>query len=154
MDRREFLGWVGVGSVASCLPVALAACTPQNQQSQAPDSNEQSPIPDSSAQSEGFQTVGTVAELDQTGQLLDEEFAGGAVLVVRNPNDPQAIVAVNPTCTHAGCTVEWQADQQAFACPCHGSRFAADGTVLQGPASRPLSTYDAKLDGETVLVKS
>ncbi|PSO49842.1 MAG: UDP-galactopyranose mutase [Cyanobacteria bacterium SW_9_44_58] len=45
--------------------------------------------------------------------------------------------AISLTCTHQGCTVQRQANGQ-FLCPCHGSLFAADGTVLSGPAQQNL----------------
>jgi cytochrome b6-f complex iron-sulfur subunit len=140
MDRREFLGWVGVGAIASSLPVAIAACSRQNANN-------------GSARADGFASVGTVAQLDQQGQILNKEFAGGSVLVVRNPSEPKIVHAVNPTCTHAGCTVSWDKDQKIFACPCHGSQFAPDGKVIQGPAEEPLATYEAKLEGDAILAK-
>lgn len=46
--------------------------------------------------------------------------------------------AVSPTCTHMGCLVAFNSVEKAWECPCHGSRFALDGAVLQGPAIRPL----------------
>lgn len=41
-------------------------------------------------------------------------------------------------CTHMGCELGFNETEQSWECPCHGSRFAPDGTVLQGPATRPL----------------
>lgn len=155
MDRRTFISWVGLGWVASCLPVALAACTSSDTGSSGTSSGSTaSPSPAPSARADGFQPVGTVADLDKNGTLALKDFAGGEVLVIRDPANPQGLVAVNPACTHKGCIVEWKAGQKEFVCPCHDSDFGPDGKVLEGPATEPLKLYTAKIEGDTVVVKA
>lgn len=160
MNRREFLSWVGVGTLASYLPVALAACSPDTNQTpsaQNPQANTAPPPPSptevANAATKEFQVVGTVAELDKEGKILNKKLASGPVLVVRNPADPKGVLAVNPTCTHNGCIVEWEEDEKYFECPCHDADFAADGKVIKGPAKQPLKIYEAKIEGNSVLVK-
>ncbi|MEU9474488.1 FAD-dependent oxidoreductase [Streptomyces sp. NPDC048191] len=53
-------------------------------------------------------------------------------------DDSGRLQAVSARCTHLGCLVAFNRAEQAWECPCHGSRFAPDGRILQGPAVRPL----------------
>lgn len=41
-------------------------------------------------------------------------------------------------CSHMGCVLKWNKEEQAWECPCHGSRFDAKGTVLENPACNAL----------------
>ncbi|KRE36911.1 hypothetical protein ASG73_11335 [Janibacter sp. Soil728] len=61
----------------------------------------------------------------------------GVVPVARSTVDGRSC-AVSALCTHLGGVVEWNDAEQSWDCPLHGSRFAATGEVLEGPASRPL----------------
>lgn len=56
------------------------------------------------------------------------------------------ILAFSPVCTHLGCAYHWDAGKSEFLCPCHGSEFALDGTVLSGPAPRPLDRFEIKIE--------
>lgn len=58
-----------------------------------------------------------------------------SVVVYREPGG--AIHAFSGRCTHLGCRIDRVIGDEAV-CPCHGSRYKADGTVAAGPASRPL----------------
>ncbi|OLP18889.1 cytochrome B6 [Leptolyngbya sp. 'hensonii'] len=152
MERREFLSWVGVGVLASSLPVAIVACNSSTTES----TNSASPASSagSSPRGDGFVVVGTIAKLDEAGFIEDKQFAGGPILVVRDPKQPETVRAVSSVCTHAGCAVSWKKDQTAFDCPCHASTFNPDGTVKRAPAKKPLKTFLAKVEGDTVLVKA
>jgi glycine/D-amino acid oxidase-like deaminating enzyme/nitrite reductase/ring-hydroxylating ferredoxin subunit len=50
--------------------------------------------------------------------------------------------AVSARCTHMGCILAWNDAERSWDCPCHASRFAPDGSVLQGPAVNPLGRRD------------
>jgi len=70
--------------------------------------------------------------------------------VLKKPND--AVVAFGPQCTHLGCAHHWDDQKGRFVCPCHNSYFSIDGTVLSGPAPRPLDRYQVKVDGNKLLL--
>jgi cytochrome b6-f complex iron-sulfur subunit len=72
---------------------------------------------------------------------------GRAVAVFR---DAEGVWAISTVCTHLGCIVK--AGPQGFECPCHGSRFAPDGTVTKGPAPRALPWLQVSRSGETVVI--
>jgi len=80
--------------------------------------------------------------------LADLAPGSGAVLKVEGDrravfrDEAGQLHAVSATCTHLGCVVDFNDAERAWECPCHGSRFAIDGSVLQGPANKPLERVD------------
>lgn len=68
------------------------------------------------------------------GKILD--IKGKRVAAYRDPTG--AVSMRSAVCTHMGCAVAWNGAERTWDCPCHGSRFATDGSVIAGPAEAPL----------------
>lgn len=117
MPRRDFLGMAALWSTASALFLALLGIgrLPRAAVLPSPSKKFRVTLPESMALGSAFIPPGR------------------SVAIVR---DLEGVFAVSTICTHLGCIVKQAAD--GFHCPCHGSAFAPDGTVLKGPAPKSL----------------
>lgn len=82
---------------------------------------------------------GTLDSL-QPGDGAVVRLGGHAVAAFRD--DDGTVRAVSAVCTHLGCLVSFNPAERTWDCPCHGSRFASDGTVIEGPAVDDLGPRD------------
>ncbi|AFY92746.1 ubiquinol-cytochrome c reductase iron-sulfur subunit [Chamaesiphon minutus] len=152
--RRSFLGYLSIASIASIFPAILTILNSQKATAKITNhdvlgiDDKDNPKAAARKKPEGFTVIGSVGDLDKNGYLQTKEVA-----IVRNPTNPKQLIAVNPKCTHQGCDVKWAAGEKKYACPCHGANFDANGGVLNGPATKPLTAYQAKIVGSQVLVK-
>jgi menaquinol-cytochrome c reductase iron-sulfur subunit len=62
------------------------------------------------------------------------------------------VTAFGPQCTHLGCAYHWDEGRRQFLCPCHSSLFGIDGSVISGPAPRPLDRYESKVENGKLFV--
>lgn len=60
---------------------------------------------------------------------------------------------VSAVCPHEGCEVSWDAGQRSFLCPCHDSRFGADGAALTGPATRGLDEFPSRVENGVLEIQ-
>jgi cytochrome b6-f complex iron-sulfur subunit len=121
-QRRKFLG-IGLGSVTVAAAVAAAY-----------------PLYRYLAPLEAGQAAGRVVIPEQdvpVGGAKFFEYAGAAAVLVRKQSGELA--AFSAVCTHLGCIVQWEKEQQGFLCPCHAGHYSADGVVISGPPPKPLA---------------
>jgi cytochrome b6-f complex iron-sulfur subunit len=74
----------------------------------------------------------------------------GRLVVVRT--SATAVAVLSAICTHQGCTVTFASSTQHLVCPCHGAEFTLTGAVARAPATVPLKTYVATLDGSIITI--
>ncbi len=91
-----------------------------------------------------------LAAFDGTDGVLLEVPDRPAPVYVHRDGSGQ-FTAVLTLCTHQGCTAVPQGPR--IVCPCHGSTYASDGTVLQGPAEQSLFRYPVRIEGERIRIE-
>ena len=78
------------------------------------------------------------------------EFSDGRFFLVRSSEG--GFLAVYRRCTHLGCSVNWEPDQNRFFCPCHASSFDLHGDVENPPAPRALDSFAVQItDGQVIV---
>ena len=96
----------------------------------------------------------------QCGSLSDLPEAAGVPKLVPEGrfwlvNAKNGILALHSSCTHLECRFSWNEQRNVFLCPCHGSEFSIDGTLLKGPADRPLDRFQIVLaTGDGAVVRT
>lgn len=91
-------------------------------------------------------------ELKRVGGSIVGKASGYAnpIVIARVRDD--AFSALDAICTHMRCTVAYNALNLTLDCPCHGSTYELDGTVIGGPAPRALAVFTASSDGTNLTI--
>ena len=76
---------------------------------------------------------------------------GKPILVMRMEKDQFTVLSLK--CTHLGCTVRWDNEEQQLRCPCHGSRYDDTGRVTKGPAKSRLRELESRLLGTKLSIR-
>lgn len=150
MGRRQFMNLLTFGSITG---VALVALYPVVKYF----------IPPSSGGAGGGVTAKDALGNDViVSEFLAEHNGGDRTLAQGLKGDPTYIVVkedktvanygINAVCTHLGCVVPWNASEDKFICPCHGSQYDATGKVVRGPAPLSLALVHADVTEEDKVV--
>ncbi|MFE9579723.1 ubiquinol-cytochrome c reductase iron-sulfur subunit [Nocardia sp. NPDC006044] len=134
---------VAAGAGAVVAAAALTACTTYGKENAAPAPN---PAPS------GNQTGADQPTGKALAKTADVPVGGGVIVGDTVVTQPSAgtFVGLSSTCTHAGCTVA-SVSGGTINCPCHGSKYKLDGSVSNGPATKPLAAKTVRVVGDSVV---
>ena len=162
ISRKSFIRLAAMLGASSAIASVLSSCSGGGQSSGSAgggQSTQASGVGQSTTAEATGPSVGSGEVIAQESQVpansalafTDTDLGQPGVLIHLQSGD---FVAYSAVCTHKGCTVDYQPQQQLLACPCHGSRFdpAQDAAVVQGPATTPLPKINTALqNGEVAL---
>lgn len=78
-------------------------------------------------------------------RVLAQGLKGDPTYIVIDSAEAIADYGLNAICTHLGCVVPWNASENKFICPCHGSQYNSQGKVVRGPAPLSLALAHANV---------
>jgi Rieske Fe-S protein len=139
IPRQKFILSAGLAMAAA----ALAACTTYGRKPAASSSPTAKPSGSGPAPSGPANAIAKTSDVPVgSGVIVDD-------IVVTQPS-AGVFKGLSATCTHQGCTVSEVAGG-TINCPCHGSKYNLDGSVANGPASRPLPAEPISVQGDSIV---
>jgi Rieske Fe-S protein len=147
MHRKQFLLGAGVGLAAT----VLAACSTYGKKPEAASAPPTSTV--DSPPGTGAPPGAPAPAANAIAKTADVPVGSGLIVDKVVVTQPSAGVfkGFSATCTHAGCTVNKIADG-TIDCPCHGSKFNLDGSVANGPATKPLEAKAVTVQGDSIVL--
>jgi glycine/D-amino acid oxidase-like deaminating enzyme/nitrite reductase/ring-hydroxylating ferredoxin subunit len=89
-----------------------------------------------------YLTGGEVSSVDELKPGEGAIVRRGLSKIAAYRGQDGTLVQRSAVCTHVGCLVHWNPFETCWDCPCHGSQFRPDGSVINAPAIRPLAAVD------------
>ncbi|XP_076899235.1 cytochrome b6-f complex iron-sulfur subunit, chloroplastic-like [Bidens hawaiensis] len=84
-------------------------------------------------------------------RTLTQRLKGDPTYLMVENNTSLATYGINAVCTHLGCIVPWNTVKKKFICPCHGSQYNNEGTVIKGPAHLPMELASVDIEDDKVV---
>ena len=86
-----------------------------------------------------YVTGGDIGSVDELKPGEGAIVRRGAKKIAAYRDDGGKLIERSAVCTHVGCIVHWNPVEKCWDCPCHGSQFRPDGSVINAPAIKPLA---------------
>ena len=87
-------------------------------------------------------TPGDVKSVDEIEKGQGAVLRKGLSKIAAYREEDGTLHTVSAVCVHLGCVVTWNSAEKTWDCPCHGSRYDALGSVINGPANSDLLPVD------------
>lgn len=135
MKRRKFITRSMQAGAAIAIPFAIS-CS-KDEDNDIPPPSDKITIDLDSSQYSALKTAGNSATYQE--------------IIIANTGN-EVFVALSSVCTHQGCTISYNHANTNFPCPCHGSVFSVQGSVLQGPATTAVKRYSVTREGSQLNI--
>ena len=151
-ERRSFLGWllgvcaVVVGGLLS-VPLARFALYPLRAKTTETEWADAGAVSDFTSLATPVQRTVAIEQVDGWRKIVSQK----SIYITRDRNGQ--LRALSAICPHLGCSVQWAASKNEFACPCHDGSFAPDGALLGGPPPRAMDSLDTMVRDGRLMVR-
>jgi Rieske Fe-S protein len=152
-NRRNILKIMFVGAIS----FVVAACTRNTGTTSEVTQNENTTTPETTQTETTTETNTATTNLITTindlavGQSLEfTSLAGTSAILFRSSENK--VYALSRICTHEGCSVDFDMNQNRLICPCHGANYeASDGSVISGPTTKSLAKIKVEIQGQDIV---
>ena len=152
-NRRNVLKIMFVGAIS----FVVAACTRNTSTTNEVTQSENASTPETTQTETSTETNAATANVITTinelavGQSLEfTSVAGTSAILFRSSENK--VYALSRICTHEGCSVDFDMNQNRLICPCHGANYeASDGSVISGPTTKSLAKIKVEIQGQDIV---
>jgi cytochrome b6-f complex iron-sulfur subunit len=155
ISRRDFFvksaGVFALISTSGLVSTVISSCS--NDPSGPSNVSPLATVPGTVANNELSISLGTSSPITNKGTTALAQYNNGNDVVIVEHNSDDTFRALSAICTHQGCVLtDFDATNNQFVCPCHGSKFDMSGNVVRGPAGSKLRELTTRVENNDLIV--
>ena len=152
-NRRNVLKIMFVGAIS----FVVAACTRNSSTTSEVTQSENTSTPETiqteTTTESNTATANVITTINDlaVGQSLEFTSSAGISAILFRSSENK-VYALSRICTHEGCSVDFDINQNRLICPCHGANYeASDGSVISGPTTKSLAKIKVEIQGQDIV---